>query len=183
MCMPSTQSGSLHKHHVLGDDAQPRQHSLLMQGGWWGQHHQPGCPAEALICTWSAHAESRTQRYTDEHAGIHWQKERRRQKGNSSLAQKRSPPEFLEIARREAPQLVRNTHPRPCFGSRKTEMCAQDGTCPAIRELGRNLVSGSNTPHPHAPFARTRKTSQLQRAESVARKDEKGGQAGGRSTY
>ena len=52
-------------------------------------------------------------------------------------------------------------------------MCAQGGTCPAIRELARNVVSGSNTARPQAPFARTRKTSRLQRAESVARKTKK----------
>lgn len=87
-------------------------------GGWGGGRGgaapSAGLPVEALICTWSAHAESRTQRYTDKGRDTLAETAEKTQ-GNSSLAQKRSPPESLEIARREAPQLVRDTHPRPCF--------------------------------------------------------------------
>lgn len=82
--------------------------------GLGGQRHQPGCrwkPSSAR----GAHMQRAEHKDTRTNAGIHWQKQRRRHKGNSSLAQKRSPPETLEIARREAPQLVRDTHPRPCF--------------------------------------------------------------------
>ena len=43
-------------------------------------------PVVTLICTWSAHAEARTQRYTDKHVSIHLQKQLRRQNSNSSLA-------------------------------------------------------------------------------------------------
>lgn len=87
-CMPSTQSGSLHKRHVLWDEAQPRQHSLPVKARAMGrgQHHQPGCPVEALICTWSAHAESEhrgtrtnTQGYTGRKSG--------RRQGQLQLAQ------------------------------------------------------------------------------------------------
>ena len=83
------------------------------KGGGGVQRHQPGCrwkPHLHMECTCRE-----PNRGTQTNAGIHGQKQRRRHKGDFSLAQKRSPPESLEIARREAPQLVRYTHPRPCF--------------------------------------------------------------------
>ena len=84
------------------------------KGGEGGAAPSAGLQVEASSAR-GVHMQRAEHRGTRTNAGIHGQKQRRRHKGDSSLAQKRSAPESLEIARREVPQLVRDTHPRPCF--------------------------------------------------------------------
>lgn len=133
---------SLHKHHVLWDEAPARHLACQCKAGDSEAHHQLGT-VEALICTWSAHAEERTQRYgtnTQEYTG---RKERRRQGQLQLGSQWRS---LRVLGWREAPQLVQNAS---TYADSKDGDVCPGWNVPKLR-LDKHVVSGGTFSPPRS---------------------------------